>query len=596
VGAKTTTLPAAALALGLALYSNREHLRRLARPLAIAAVAGIAVGGIWYLRNLVTHGSPFWPVVAAPWGDDQPSGIAAVDTPFIRHPWHTIDLAGHLYLERFGGGVLLIVGGLLVPFVARERRVALTALAVAGGLVLWSFSFQTGAGPLDLFGVLAFSSTRYLLPVVVVAALALGLAAAEDRRYAAPMGVLAAATLINLVETLQLDNWAAPPAVIPAAGCAAGALLAVGAARIAQVPRSWVRPVAAAVVLGVAATLAIPAAGFVERHAATNPWLTGGVTRWMSHDPAYRARPTDVETTASMIGPLAGDRLQHRLAMVSLPLSCANATARARRAWLVVNAKGPAAQVQRCLGVQPAFADRFFSVFRPGAPKTASATHNPPRRTKTYNGDIGRTGFARKVLTPQFQDTYDLSKSDGAVTITAPSTNAGTNTRQVFWPKSSAPLTNSRVCATWAYATTPMAQEGLALHAVAARGTRRAITVTKNIIYGVTWVFNVLVWDSTSDEDLRGVAQFNMGNVLIKDGAVRPFPWRVCTQVRARTLTFKLWLPNRQDEPAWDDPRHTRRTSLPTGYTTPGKTGWYVGHIPPGGAVKYTNLSISSDK
>ena len=77
VGTKTTTLPLAGLALAAGLYVNRSHLRGLVRPLTIATATALAVGGYWYLRNLVDHGSPFWPLL---WGKRFRSGLRGSTT------------------------------------------------------------------------------------------------------------------------------------------------------------------------------------------------------------------------------------------------------------------------------------------------------------------------------------------------------------------------------------------------------------------------------------------------------------------------------------------------------------------------------------
>ncbi len=74
VGTKTTTLPLALLVLVIALVAARAELPRRARPLALAGAAAIAFGGYWYLRNLVDHGSPFWPFVETPVGRSAAQG------------------------------------------------------------------------------------------------------------------------------------------------------------------------------------------------------------------------------------------------------------------------------------------------------------------------------------------------------------------------------------------------------------------------------------------------------------------------------------------------------------------------------------------
>ena len=37
----------------------------MSRWLVVAVLAAFVVGGIWYLRNFVDHGSPLWPFVLA---------------------------------------------------------------------------------------------------------------------------------------------------------------------------------------------------------------------------------------------------------------------------------------------------------------------------------------------------------------------------------------------------------------------------------------------------------------------------------------------------------------------------------------------------
>ena len=69
IGIKSTgTVPAAlALAAGVAGVW-RVHRSLPWTSLILGATAAVITGGIWYLRNLVQHGSPLWPLVAAPWG------------------------------------------------------------------------------------------------------------------------------------------------------------------------------------------------------------------------------------------------------------------------------------------------------------------------------------------------------------------------------------------------------------------------------------------------------------------------------------------------------------------------------------------------
>ncbi len=129
VGTKTTTLPLALLVLVIAAVIHREHLRALWRPLALACGVGLAVGGYWYLRNLVLHGSPLWPFVATPWGDPVPEVIAPsgevveqVYTRFLDTPGRTIEFLLSDWAKPFAGGYLLIAGALLAPLATPGSR------------------------------------------------------------------------------------------------------------------------------------------------------------------------------------------------------------------------------------------------------------------------------------------------------------------------------------------------------------------------------------------------------------------------------------------------------------------------------------------
>src|SRR6266536_5038126 len=105
--------------------------------IGLALGAATLVGGVWYLRNLFEHGSPFWPIVSTPWGDPVAASVKAVETSFLDRPGATIDVLGHSYLARFGGSLLLLAGGALAPLAAPRRRVMLAAAAVVVGLLVW---------------------------------------------------------------------------------------------------------------------------------------------------------------------------------------------------------------------------------------------------------------------------------------------------------------------------------------------------------------------------------------------------------------------------------------------------------------------------
>jgi hypothetical protein len=215
--------------------------------------------------------------------------------------------------------------------------------------------------------------------------------------------------------------------------------------------------------------------------------------------------------------------------------------------------------------------------------------------TLIYNGNTGTNTMVSRVLTPDANDTYSITKSAGVVTMTAPTGNMSTNLRKAFWPSGLVNLVNSRVCATWITRSAPSVQEGIAHHITVLPDRVRAITVTKNIVFDVFWVFNVHTWDTTRNPAFEQLSQFDMSSVIFRpDGSYQPLPWRVCTQMRSATLTFKVWFPAVMKEPSWTDPAYTRTATLPADWLTAGKSGWYVGHIPPGGRAQYNNLGIWS--
>jgi hypothetical protein len=370
IGGKTTVLPNVLLVLAIGLWATWRAGRLPVRPLLVATVAAAGVGGFWYLRNLFDHGSPFWPLVAAPWGDPRPPAIEIQSTSFLDHPGATIDLLKDSYLNRFGGALILLAAALLAPLAAPRRRVVVAALATLFGLLLWMQSPITGINPAATLPETVFSTTRYALPVVAAGCVALAFAAADARHRllrAAALTVLAAAAVVNLVLTIRLHFPVAPSAFTPIEGALVGALVAA-----AFRPRRLPIPARVVPVLAVAAAalLAIPAAGFVKRHGNTRSALVSSVVIWMAADPQFRDGHSPVATTPAYIGPLAGDELPHRLEAIPKGASCAQTAARARTQWLVIYG-GPLggvapASVRDCLP-RPAFDNGPITVFRPPA-------------------------------------------------------------------------------------------------------------------------------------------------------------------------------------------------------------------------------------
>ncbi|HSX08881.1 MAG TPA: hypothetical protein VLF93_01900 [Candidatus Saccharimonadales bacterium] len=225
---------------------------------------------------------------------------------------------------------------------------------------------------------------------------------------------------------------------------------------------------------------------------------------------------------------------------------------------------------------------------------------------QTFNSDFQ---FSTAVLTPDGTDhfnspAYTSSNGTGLVTISAPSSNTSNNYREVFWPTGAPDMSDSEVCATWNSQSIPMLynyeQEGLALHItqgispLTGQQATRTITVTKNVIYSINWVFNVHTWDSSTNPQQTQIGQFDMTNVVTKNGTIVQLPWRICAQTVGTNFQFKVWLPNSEPEPSWTDTTHSATIAIPAAYQNPGKTGWYVGHIPPGGNMTYNHMGVWS--
>jgi hypothetical protein len=190
-------------------------------------------------------------------------------------------------------------------------------------------------------------------------------------------------------------------------------------------------------------------------------------------------------------------------------------------------------------------------------------------------------------------DTYQYINSSGTVTVSAPVTNQGGNRRELFWPVDAPSTTNQRSCATWDDSTMSVDQQGIALRiAPTADGLgTRAITVTKNILYGLYYFFNVHVWDTTvsATSPERMLAQVDMSAVL--NGA--PPPWHVCAQVVGAVFQFMVWTGN-NPQPSWDDATAVVSVTLPDAWVYPGLPGWYVGHLHAGDIDTFTNLQTWS--
>jgi len=365
-------VPLVSVALVATGWRLRAHLRPLVPTFGSALLAILPVGGIWYLRDFLTHGSPFWPIVTTPWGDSVPPVVRFIYASFLDHPGATIAGLGHEYLTHFAGGLLLLVGAVLAPLAAPRWRVALGAIVVIAAALVWARSPVTGlpSGPgmrESVFLSAPISTTRYLLPVLAAAATTLALASAQRMRFAfLALVVLAAAAVVNLMQTLALGFPNAPGAATPIVGAIAGGAVALltSALRLPARRRFTAVPQAVATIVTAVAggLLAIPAHGFVARHGRTGGLLTSQLVAHLADVPGS----APVASTPDLIAPLAGDDLRHELDWVFATEGCVRIRARARREWLVAARRGSEAPVVRCLaGIPPFYEDPAYVVYAP---------------------------------------------------------------------------------------------------------------------------------------------------------------------------------------------------------------------------------------
>jgi hypothetical protein len=386
VGTKTTGAPLALLGLVLGGWRCRDQLRRFAVPLAVAAVAAAVIGGVWYVRNVIDHGAPFWPLSTTPWGTPIPPGLRAIHASFLSS-FHILYHRAGAYWNYVEGGVVLIAAALVSPLWAR-RRAKWGSLVVLAALLLWAASPYTGitssTGITRVIG-LALTSTRYLLPCMLAAAVTLALAARgrSGRAEVLSAAALLGALVVNLVRDANPGfSLAAPAGKSLVIAAAVGVALALAAELLLRVlPASGVRAwlagrVAATLAALVAAaaglaTLLVPVNGFLAAHARVGLY-DSVLVRWLDARPAFRHGSEPVLIGPVMVAVLTGDRLAHPVTLLVPNDRCTALAREARNAWVVIEVTqsvlGEDAHWIRCLaGERPAYSAGGYVVYAPPA-------------------------------------------------------------------------------------------------------------------------------------------------------------------------------------------------------------------------------------
>jgi hypothetical protein len=362
VGSKTTPVPLALIALGLALWSSRGHLAALRRPLLLALALALGVGSVWYLRNLATKGSPFWPFFSTPWGEPSPPQWSGFTHSLLERPVATLEGRVGDYLRTLAGGSLLLAGGLLAPLLSRSRAVLIASGTAALALVLWTSAPLTGIAD-DPRVDFSLTTVRYMLPVIAAAALPLALCASAGRRRAVAVSLFLAAALgWNIERDWALGFPDVPSPVVPLAGAAVGATSALLLGRLKPAAAGQRRvpgvPVAVATAIVTGLLMAAAASGYLERHGSIAQNYDAALMRFFQTQPEFDDNDgLSFGMYPTLLGPLAGERLQHQIELIPADEPCARAERRARRGWVVL-AYRPFGVPQPRRGLQACFADR----------------------------------------------------------------------------------------------------------------------------------------------------------------------------------------------------------------------------------------------
>jgi hypothetical protein len=352
VGTKTTPAVLGLIVLGAGLWASRRRLRSILWPLLAGLVAAALAGGVWYLRNLFTHGSPLWPFVSAPWGDPVPASLKLVDHTMVERLRVTLLDHFHAYLSGVSGSTVLLAAGVLVsllaltPASAEPDRPTRRALLFAAGLValgtlVWADAPVTGLPDIPALGVAAGTAVRYLMPVFAAGALALALAATGGPRWGRPLAVAAlAGALIWGLRSDQQHTFFLPFTSWLGAGVVVGAV-AAAVAREIRLPRFARGAAGATLAVAALVALSIGSSGFLARHGLVATEWDAAAAAFLSSRPGFGSAHEPVATAPVAIGPEAGDHLTHRISLIGENEACSSVRARAARGWVVVRLVTP---------------------------------------------------------------------------------------------------------------------------------------------------------------------------------------------------------------------------------------------------------------
>jgi hypothetical protein len=129
--------------------------------------------------------------------------------------------------------------------------------------------------------------------------------------------------------------------------------------RLASAGRALVAAAGAAAVLLAGVVGAVAADGYVQRHGETGT-RESPLARWFAEQPGWRDGSATVASTWSLVGTLAGDRLQHPLVLVGALEACA----RGRSAgWLVIDRNEARLRRAPGCGIAPSYSDNDYQAY-----------------------------------------------------------------------------------------------------------------------------------------------------------------------------------------------------------------------------------------
>lgn len=385
VGTKTSTLAPLVPIIASALWVCRDRIRAHRGVLAFGIAGGLAVSGLWYLRNFVEHGSPLWPFVPLG-GDPTPPLLRAFDGRVLADPVTAVGSRVDVYLDALAGGSLVLVAAFVLPFIVRRRALMLVAALAAFALVAWAAAPTTGFPADPVWDLLAHSQTRFLLPTLAIATLAVAVAAgrSEGAGTLAARAALCTALVWNLVESSRYGYPVVPGPVVMAIGAIAGVVTILAVVRLPPaIPFRLPAAVAGPALLAFLGLVLVPgASGYVDRYVSVGIEVSP-VVRFATQRQDFEGGEFPVAMAPYLDGALVGDTLSHRVRLIPPGEPCGRSRARADEGWVVVdrarfhspipelrNVQTPATHQPRkllnCLRDRPRlYRDSRWSVFGP---------------------------------------------------------------------------------------------------------------------------------------------------------------------------------------------------------------------------------------